>query len=231
MAAAVPDIDGLARMARAFTPLLAADLETARDQLDAAVTILAANRAGAPVAGWGLGVVLRAVLDDRPAEARALLAGSYASLAGTNRAGLCYAEAVAAGRAGDAPTALALVAAGDQLLAAQPWWRRLLRLLVWRPTARSWPPTPLPDRPLARCGWPQSFAGRRNAPVDGGSAARGDGQVASVRWLRVRWRAPSRAAGSAGRAGAPPGGPRHAAVGAGGPATRVPTSWPGRAGA
>ena len=37
MAALVPDIAALARMARAMTPLLAADLESARDELDAAV--------------------------------------------------------------------------------------------------------------------------------------------------------------------------------------------------
>ena len=66
MAALVPDIAGLAGIARAMTPLLAADLETARDLLDNAVAVLAANRAGAPVAGWGLWVLLRAVLR-RPA--------------------------------------------------------------------------------------------------------------------------------------------------------------------
>ncbi len=132
MAALVPDIAGLAGIARAMTPLLAADLATARDLLDNAVATLAANRAGAPVAGWGVWVLLRAVLDDRPAEARDLLTGSHALLAGTNRAGLRYAEAVAAGRSGDAAGALRLTAEGDELLAEQPWWRRFLRLLVWR---------------------------------------------------------------------------------------------------
>ena len=48
----------------------------------------------------------------------------------TNRAALAYADAIAAGRAGQGDVASAHLAAADALLAGQPWWRRLLRLIA-----------------------------------------------------------------------------------------------------
>ena len=96
--------------------------------------VLARNRAGAPVSAWGLWVLLGTVLADPDAAARRqqTLRDSHASISGTNRAGLLLAEAVSAGRAGEPAAAERLRAEGEALLAEQPWWRRLLRLLVWR---------------------------------------------------------------------------------------------------
>ena len=45
---------------------------------------------------------------------------------------MAYGDAVAAGRAGDAPRAVALMAEADAMLETPHWWRRLLRLQVWR---------------------------------------------------------------------------------------------------
>jgi DNA-binding CsgD family transcriptional regulator len=43
-----------------------------------------------------------------------------------------YCGAVAAGRAGDAPRAVALMLEADDMLGTAHWWRRMLRLQVWR---------------------------------------------------------------------------------------------------
>jgi DNA-binding CsgD family transcriptional regulator len=79
---------------------------------------------------WGLWVVVRAVLDDRSAVARDELRRSWVLVRDVNRGALHYADAVAAGRDGDAASAAALLSAGDALLAWASWWRRLLRLHV-----------------------------------------------------------------------------------------------------
>jgi len=134
LAALVPDVAAMTHVVRAVHPLLAGDLEGALDRLDPAMGVLARNRAGAPVSAWGLWVLLGTVLaDPDDAERRQqTLRDSHASISGTNRAGLLLAEAVSAGRAGDPAAAERLRAEGEVLLAEQPWWRRLLRLLVWR---------------------------------------------------------------------------------------------------
>ena len=134
LAAQVPDVAAMTDVVRAVHPLLAGDLEGALDRLDPAMAVLARNRAGAPVAAWGLWVLLGTVLADPDAAGRRqrVLRDSHASIAGTNRAGLLLAEAVSAGRAGDPAEAERRHAQGEALLADQPWWRRLLRLLLWR---------------------------------------------------------------------------------------------------
>jgi DNA-binding CsgD family transcriptional regulator len=135
LAARVPDVAAMTDVVRAAHPVLAGDLDGALDRLDAAMAVLARNRAGAPVAAWGLWVLLGTLLAPDPtaaAERQRTLRGSHASIAGTNRAGLLLAEAVSAGRAGDPAAAERLRAEGEALLAEQPWWRRVLRLLVWR---------------------------------------------------------------------------------------------------
>ena len=124
------ELDGMRRCVLSARPLLAHDLRSACDVLDEGIGLMARTRAGAPVATWGLWCLLRAVLDDRAAEARAVLLASPAAVRSGNRAALAYAEAVERGRAGDEERAVALLAEGDALTATQPWWRRLLRLLV-----------------------------------------------------------------------------------------------------
>jgi DNA-binding CsgD family transcriptional regulator len=77
-----------------------------------------------------LWVLLRAVEGDRDAEARATVRELRAGRRATNLGGLRYAEAVAAGRAGDRAGAARLLADGDRVLAPHPWWGRLLGLVA-----------------------------------------------------------------------------------------------------
>jgi DNA-binding CsgD family transcriptional regulator len=130
--ARVPDVAALAAMVPGVRALTAGDLVAARDHLDAGIAVLARNPAGAPLVAWGLWVLVRAVVDDRPDEARDAFATSHASIRIDNRAAALYGRAVTAGRAGDADAAVALMAEADAMLAAQHWWRRLMRLLTWQ---------------------------------------------------------------------------------------------------
>ena len=79
---------------------------------------------------WGLWALLRTAIADRGEQARDYLRAAPAGMRHTNRAALAYADAVAAGRAGRGDLASAHLAAADALLAGQPWWRRLLRLIA-----------------------------------------------------------------------------------------------------
>jgi DNA-binding CsgD family transcriptional regulator len=112
--------------------LLAGDLEQARDQLDECIAVLSRNPAGAPLYLWGLWACVRSVLGDRDSDARAAVLSSHAAVRSANTAAVRYGDAVAAGRAGDAARAVALMAEADAMLETQHWWRRLLRLQVWR---------------------------------------------------------------------------------------------------
>ncbi len=115
---------------RALRYLMAHDLTGANEHMDSGVAALGADGSIGPGLVWGLWVLLRTVLDDRGAQARDRLRGSPATLQAVNRGALQYADAVAAGRAGRHHDAQALLDAGDQTLAGQHWWRRLLRLLT-----------------------------------------------------------------------------------------------------
>ncbi len=118
--------DGVAGVAA----LLDRDLAAARDLLDRSITVLGEHATAAPIQDWGLWVLLRTALADRDDAARDELRGRDVIARGANRGGLCYADAIAAGRAGRAAAAAELLAEGDAVLATQHWWRRLLRLLV-----------------------------------------------------------------------------------------------------
>ena len=98
--------------------------------LDEAMTPLARHRSAAPLHQFGLWALLRTVVDDRGAEARDTLRGLPAAARLANRAALDYAEAVAAGRAGQSEQATALIAGAEDALAPLPWLRRTLRLLA-----------------------------------------------------------------------------------------------------
>jgi DNA-binding CsgD family transcriptional regulator len=84
----------------------------------------------APVAFWGPWVLLRTVVADRDTEAREYLRTAPVGRRDVNRAALAYADAVATGRAGRTRAASDLMAAADALIAARPWWARLLRLIA-----------------------------------------------------------------------------------------------------
>ena len=91
---------------------------------------LVRHRSAAPLHQFGLWALLRTVADDRGAEARQTLRGLPAAARLANRAALDYADAVAAGRTGQAETAAALVATAEDALTPLPWLRRTLRLVA-----------------------------------------------------------------------------------------------------
>ena len=130
--ARVPDLRGAGAAVPAVHALLAGDLDQARDHLDESIAILSRNAAGAPLWIWGLWACVRSVLGDRDDEARAALLSSHAAVRAANAAAAVYGEAVAAGRGGDASRAVDLMGRADAMLETAHWWRRLLRLLVWR---------------------------------------------------------------------------------------------------
>jgi DNA-binding NarL/FixJ family response regulator len=130
--ARVPDLAAMSTAVEGMAAVVAGDLPRANDLLDEAVGVLARNPAGAPLAVWGLWVLVRSVCDDRADEARAALLGSHAAVRSDNRAAAVYSRAVSVGRSGDGPAAQRLVHEADAMLEAQRWWRGLMRLLTWR---------------------------------------------------------------------------------------------------
>jgi DNA-binding CsgD family transcriptional regulator len=125
-----PEGPFLRACARAFAALAVRDLSEACTTLDEGMTPLVQHRSAAPLHQFGLWALLRTVVDDRGAEARETLRGLPAAARLANRAALDYADAVAAGRAGEPEQAAALVAAGEDALTPLPWLRRTLRLLA-----------------------------------------------------------------------------------------------------
>ncbi len=123
------EVRALAPTVRGLRYLVAHDLRRASALFDTGVAALGLlDGSSAPVLVWGLWVLLRTVLDDRGGEARETVRDSPAVLPATNRGGLQYADAIAAGRAGRHGDAEALFAAADNTLAEWHWWRSLLRL-------------------------------------------------------------------------------------------------------
>jgi DNA-binding CsgD family transcriptional regulator len=125
-----PEGHFLRASARAFAALAVRDLSVANTTLDEAMTPLVRHRSAAPLHQFGLWALLRTVVDDRGADARETLRGLPATARLANRAALDFADAVAAGRAGQAERAAALVARAEDALTPLPWLRRTLRLLA-----------------------------------------------------------------------------------------------------
>ncbi len=123
------EVTAMAAGARALPHLLARDLLRADALLDGGMAVLRGHASAAPIAYWGLWALLRMVVgaDGQAAE---FLRAAPVGLVAVNRAALGYADAVAAGRAGQGGVAAELLATADELLAGEHWWRRRLRLLV-----------------------------------------------------------------------------------------------------
>lgn len=138
------DIVVLGPLVPALTALLAHDLPRAADLVDRAVPAVLDHRSAAPVPFYGLWPLLRTALGDRDAQARDRLRGHPVLVAVPNRAALVYADAMAAGRAGRAAEADALVAAAAAELADWPWWHRLLRTIVLEAAVRDGWGDPVP---------------------------------------------------------------------------------------
>jgi DNA-binding CsgD family transcriptional regulator len=122
------EVAALAPAVQALPHLLARDLPRANAVLDSGMSMLVGHGSAAPVAFWGPWVLLRTVVADRDTEAREYLRTAPVGRRDVNRAALAYADAVAAGRAGRTRAASDLMVAADALIAARPWWGRLLRL-------------------------------------------------------------------------------------------------------
>jgi DNA-binding CsgD family transcriptional regulator len=128
-----PDLVVLADGARAHAALIAYDLPAADALLDRGVPRLVENAASAPLHVIGLWALLRTVAGnagDGGRAARDAVRGASAVRRAANRAALQYADAVAAGRAGNPDEAAAIFAQADAVLRPTSWWRRVLRLLA-----------------------------------------------------------------------------------------------------
>lgn len=125
-----PDVAAYASLAEALHALVDHDLQRARNLADAAMSYLLGYLAAPPLHSFGLWALLRTATGDRDDEARQRIRSHQSSVRRANRAALDYADAIAAGRTGRADEAAAGFAAADTLLAGQPWWRRVLRLVA-----------------------------------------------------------------------------------------------------
>jgi hypothetical protein len=125
-----PDAVAAMTAVRGIPLLLARDLPGANALIDEGISALIARPSIAPFSVFGIWPLLRTVVDDRGVQAREALRTASASARMINRAGVRYADAVAAGRDGRPDAAVALLAEADALLRGRPWWRRLLHTLV-----------------------------------------------------------------------------------------------------
>jgi DNA-binding CsgD family transcriptional regulator len=128
-----PDLVVLADGAHAHAALIAYDLPAADALLDRGVPRLVENAASAPLHVIGLWALLRTVAGsagDGGRAARDAVRGASAVRRAANRAALQYADAVAAGRAGNPDEAAAIFAQADAVLRPTSWWRRVLRVLA-----------------------------------------------------------------------------------------------------
>jgi DNA-binding CsgD family transcriptional regulator len=126
-----PDAAAMSEAARAHAALHAYDLPTADALLDGVVPSLVEHAASAPLHVIGLWALLRTVSGnpgDGGRAARDRVRETPALERAANRAALGYADAVAAGRAGEAESAAAIFAEADAVLRPTSWWRRILRL-------------------------------------------------------------------------------------------------------
>lgn len=132
---AAPDVspDAVAAMTaiEGVPLLLTHDLPAANAAIDQGISRLITRPSIAPFSLFGVWTLLRTVVDDRADEARDTLRATFAAVRAINRAALCYADAVAAGRDGRPDAARVLLTDADALLAERPWWRRLLHALVF----------------------------------------------------------------------------------------------------
>jgi DNA-binding CsgD family transcriptional regulator len=124
------EVATLVSAVRALAHLVAHDLQKANTTLDRGMAGLIGHGPAAPLIFWGLWALLRTAVADRGEQAREYVRSAPAGLRDSNQAALAYADAVVAGRAGRGDAAGALMTTADALLTGQPWWRRLLRLLV-----------------------------------------------------------------------------------------------------
>ena len=115
---------------RAMRAVATHDLRTANAVLDPAVAPVVTHLSTAPLHHFGLWALLRTATDDRGAEARQTLSEVPISRRRVNATALRYADAVAAGRGGHLTEAAAALGEAEELGAATPWLRRVLRTIA-----------------------------------------------------------------------------------------------------
>ena len=91
---------------------------------------MVAHLSTAPLHHFGLWALLRTATDDRGTEARQALSEVPISRRRANATALRYADAVAAGRGGRLDEAAAALHEAEELGAATPWLRRVLRTIA-----------------------------------------------------------------------------------------------------
>ncbi len=123
------EVTATAAVVRGVHAVLTHERVNADRLVDGGLRPLAQHGSAAPFAYWGLWVVLRAAVSDDDWPRRLVSAKPVAGRSMV-RGALLFADAIAAGRAGDAASAAELSAAANDVLAGQHWWRRLLRLVV-----------------------------------------------------------------------------------------------------
>jgi DNA-binding CsgD family transcriptional regulator len=115
---------------RAMQAIATHDLRTASAILDPAVAPVVTHLSTAPLHHFGLWALLRTATDDRGIEARQTLSEVPISRRRANATALRYADAVAAGRGGHLDEAAAALHEAEELGAATPWLRRVLRTIA-----------------------------------------------------------------------------------------------------
>jgi DNA-binding CsgD family transcriptional regulator len=116
---------------RVLAALAEHDLPRAAAELDAAVRLLLLGRAAAPpLAYLGASALIGTAVGGRHEETGRSARTYPATQVPANRGAFAWADAIERGRAGRPAEAAALLAEGDEALAAVPWWRRLLRPVV-----------------------------------------------------------------------------------------------------
>jgi DNA-binding CsgD family transcriptional regulator/tetratricopeptide (TPR) repeat protein len=120
-----------AAIVRAVASTIDGDLERATSLADEAAALVADHGSAFPVHWWGLWLLLRIVTRSDEAAARSVFDGSHVGRRRVNRGAAAYADAVLAGRNGDADACAAAIGRGDLLLEGHPWWHRFLRVQLW----------------------------------------------------------------------------------------------------
>ena len=145
-----PDTLGQAQSVRAYAALAAHDVDSAVAHLDNGLRPLLSHGSTAPLADFGLWVVVSAARRGDRDPVRTELRAHPVLLRRANRGALAYAGAIVAGRRKEADAAAKLFAVGSELLAATPWWARFLRLITLESAiADGWGDPPVADLTLA----------------------------------------------------------------------------------
>ena len=115
---------------RAVDAWLRGDQQLAAREMDDCIALLRNLPAAPPAPMWGEWLLQRTVFDPADDAPRAEIRGSDVLVQSANRAALHYADAVAAGIAGDFPGARHQLDVGDQLLMSRPFLRYVMRIML-----------------------------------------------------------------------------------------------------